>query len=185
MNNCCKFLSYLNVSLSLIVLSFSKQNNRKGKESKKILKAHTKKSSFFLLNKTMLFCAIIISFFLIGCEKHSDVKGAGWLGYPSFGSPDIILRNTVDKIDPIVHYPCDFKKIQSLIPKNSRFIYFSYDTESNSYQLAWWSGETTWVYSSKEKKYYETKQDLMNASWYMIKDDSYPSSLNSVKLYGK
>lgn len=135
-----------------------------------------------LLKKTILFC-LLFCLLLSGCKKKEDIVGIVFLGYPAFGNPDKAMRNIVQYIESCDKNVETYKTIGRFIPKNTGFIYFSFEPVNCSYQLAWWSGETTWVYDSREKKYYETKEDLMHKSWYKIGNHVFPSPIIKVRLY--
>ena len=47
------------------------------------------------------------------------------------------------------------------------FIYYS--VSDDSYQISYWSGETTWIYDFKTDSYYETTKDMIQEKWYDVK----------------
>lgn len=136
----------------------------------------------FFFKKTILF-SLLLCLLFFGCQKKEDVVGIGFFGYPFFGDPDKAMRNIVQYIESCDKNVETYKKMRSFIPANAGFIYFSFEPVNYSFQLAWWSGETTWVYDSREKKYYETKEDLMHSSWYTIENTLLPYPIIKVNLY--
>lgn len=50
-------------------------------------------------------------------------------------------------------------------------LFYSYN--SNGYQVAIWSGETTWIYNSANDSYYEFNQDVISSSWYDPESNSF------------
>ena len=115
---------------------------------------------------------LILSLFFSACKEDKKRKeySSGFWGLGKFGNPDLVLDSLVNSIN--LRYTCDgeFPSVNVLInmlPKNIMFIYYS--VSDDSYQISYWSGETTWIYDFKTDSYYETTKDMIQEKWYDVK----------------
>ncbi len=136
------------------------------------------------MNNKFFFVLFLFILLCTGCEKqNNNVIGLGFWNLPAYGNPIEEMQDIIKLIDGCDKNPKSYNKLKKIIPKDRGFLFIVFDSVNYSYQLAWWSGETTWVYDSNTKKYYETKSDLMNCNWYKISDFNTPLSIIKVNLY--
>ena len=124
------------------------------------------------MNKYLLYAACL--FFLFqGCTEGPSRKEfpCGFLGLGRVGNPDSVMGHIVDRINDIYKkdgkFP-DSGKVMGMLPPGKMFIYYSF--VEDKYQLAYWSGETTWIYDSETDSYYETEEDMIREKWYPVRD---------------
>ena len=136
------------------------------------------------MNNRFFFVFFLFLLLCTGCKKqNNNVVGLGFGNLPAYGNPVEEMQDFIKLIDSCDKNPQSCNRLKKLIPKDRGFLYVVFDSANYSYQLVWWSGETTWVYDSNTKKYYETKRDLMNCNWYKISDFNIPLATIKVNLY--
>lgn len=115
---------------------------------------------------------LILSLFFSACKEDKKRKeySSGFGGLGKFGNPDLVLDSLVNSINLKYTRDGEFPSVNVLInmlPKNIMFIYYS--VSDDSYQISYWSGETTWIYDFKTDSYYETTKDMIQEKWYDVK----------------
>lgn len=109
----------------------------------------------------------LLSLLIAYRQAGPDVYGAGLFSWPSMGRPKTILEPAVRLIAAhrAAHgaFP-DADAVAAATPHARNVIF--YTTASDAYQLAYWSGETTWVYDSRSEHYVETREDIAKRDWF-------------------
>lgn len=107
--------------------------------------------------------------FLVACNEKNSRKEypCGFLGLGKVGDPEEGMGSLVNYINAAYEKEEIFpaaREVISRLPANKLFLYYSKTTDN--YQLAYWSGETTWIYDFKTNSYYETKKDMSHEKWF-------------------
>ncbi len=124
------------------------------------------------------------------CGKNpSNIRRLGFCGWSSYGDPE-------KSMEAPINYVLSYKKTNNKFPsteevkkrmlgKKLRFIFYSYSSDNDCFQVAWWSGETTWIYDSRTNIYYETTLDMMHERWFAINEskNNIPSDVKYINLY--
>ena len=121
-------------------------------------------------------------FLLPGCTEPGSRKEypCGLFGLGRTGSPEAVLGGIVDRINSSYRETGRFPEaeaVSKMLPSGRMFLYYSF-TEDR-YQLAYWSGETAWIYDSATDSYYETEKDMIREKWYPVRD----STVDTEKLH--
>ena len=69
-------------------------------------------------------------------------------------------------------YP-KYSKIKLSVPVDDRPNCLFYSYNKDGYQIAIWSGATTWVYNSANDSYYEFNKDVASFAWYDLKSNTF------------
>ena len=121
--------------------------------------------------KRLFLSLMTVIFFIYGCSESKSRKEypCGFLGLGRVGHPDLVMGNIVNRINNIYKEKGIFPNAEiifHMLPSDKMFIYYSF--ADNNYQLAYWSGETTWIYNFDTDSYYETEKDMIREKWFPI-----------------
>lgn len=120
----------------------------------------------------LLLSLIIMIFIVAGCkdENKNDFKiyKTGLFGLSSVGKPQDVLLDVIIFIknhkSANGKFPNGEIIAKKLLSKQELFFYYSFN--ATDFQIAYWSGETTWVYDSKTNAFYETTKDIAKIKWF-------------------
>lgn len=122
----------------------------------------------FLRYLLFVTCALLI-FLIYHRQKEQEsgacVKGAFLFGLPAFGKPLEYMGGVISFINSV-------RDKTGVWPEGGQVraqadgLFFYYATTPEDFQLAWWSGETAWVYVFSTNTYYETREDISRSGWY-------------------
>ena len=80
-------------------------------------------------------------------------------------------------------YP-KYSKIKLSVPADDRPNCLFYSYNKDGYQIAIWSGATTWVYNSANDSYYEFNKDVASFAWYDLKSNTFYNEKDAREKYG-
>jgi hypothetical protein len=146
-----------------------------------------------LCERRFLFLFLALTFFCLlasSCGKTpNNIRRLGFCGLSSYGDPEKTLNLHIDYIKSYYAKNNTFplreqmKKRMSISYKDTLWRYYAYSESEKSFQLAYWTGETTWVYDSKTNIFYEIGSDI--DTWFDIDDENYkrPRDVKSINLW--
>ena len=122
-----------------------------------------------ILRYLLLVTCIVLIFLIYHRQKEQEsgacIEGAFLFGLPAFGKPLKRMGGVIEFITD-THAKTGVWPEGGQLPVSAGELFFYYTKTPEDFQLAWWSGETAWVYVFSTNTYYETREDISRFGWY-------------------